>query len=315
MEILTAGVPPAYYNYANAATAITDPSTMHVKDTAVAAYYRRYLLKRIFSVFDWTLPEEWDKDYFLYSLYCSGFVAVLKSAQFGTICQHCTLSGYNVYYRPTTALIANPLFKTPVELAINKDCALIKLQPDYSGVLDIVDYYACKLALISQALNMNLVNSKLAYALVARDKASAESLKRIFDTVQSGNPAVAFDSKLMTAEGNPTWREYSNNLKSNYIASDLLADMRAILNDFDSMVGIPNANTSKRERLISDEVNANNAETATLCEVWLDTLKKGVETANKMFNLNISVDWRWKPDVESYDDPARTGDDKPGDMD
>ena len=64
---------------------------------------------------------------------------------------------------------------------------------------------------------------------------------------------------------------------------------------FDTDIGIPNANTDKRERLITDEVNANNVETMTRCELWLETLRKGIDKANSKYGLNISVDWRVNP--------------------
>lgn len=45
---------------------------------------------------------------------------------------------------------------------------------------------------------------------------------------------------------------------------------------FDTDIGIPNANTDKRERLITDEVNSNNAETLSKCALWLDQCQKVV---------------------------------------
>jgi hypothetical protein len=71
--------------------------------------------------------------------------------------------------------------------------------------------------------------------------------------------------------------------------------MRKIEAMFDTEIGIPNANTDKRERLVTDEVNSNNAETASKAELWLDELKTGCEKANKMFDLKLSVDWRHDP--------------------
>ena len=71
---------------------------------------------------------------------------------------------------------------------------------------------------------------------------------------------------------------------------------------FDTEIGIPNANTDKRERLISDEVNANNVETATRCELWMETIRTGLDKANAMFpDLGLSVDWRVDPKTEIAD--------------
>ena len=48
-------------------------------------------------------------------------------------------------------------------------------------------------------------------------------------------------------------------------------------------------------------MNANNVETATRCELWLESLKKGAEDVRKMFGVEISVDWRVNPQTEISD--------------
>lgn len=61
---------------------------------------------------------------------------------------------------------------------------------------------------------------------------------------------------------------------------------------FCNEVGIPNVRSDKKERMIVDEVNSNNIECFTKAELWLETLKEGVEQTNKMFNLDLSVKLR-----------------------
>ena len=62
---------------------------------------------------------------------------------------------------------------------------------------------------------------------------------------------------------------------------------------FENEIGIPNTGgTEKKERLITDEVNANNVSTYSKAELWLENLRTGCEEANKKFDLNLSVDWR-----------------------
>ena len=90
-------------------------------------------------------------------------------------------------------------------------------------------------------------------------------------------------------------------MKEQYIADNILSDMRKIEAMFDTDIGIPNANTDKKERLVTDEINANNVETATRCELWLDSIRKGIDKANEMYNLSLSVDWRVNPKTEIAD--------------
>lgn len=289
------------YEFNNLYNAARSPSTVHVKNTRLRNYFRKYLLQKAISVFKWNLPENWDRDYFLYTLYGMGFIAVLYTDEYGTICQQCAPGGYNLYYRPSYVIVTNPLLRDTLTLNIDRDCVLLKLQPDYSSIMDIVGYYADQLALASEAMAVNLVNTKSSTIFGATDKAMAESFKKMYDNMSEGNPAIVIDKHLLDDEGKPSWFPFTQNIKESYIVSDVLSDMRKIEAMFDTEIGIPNANTDKRERLIADEVNANNVETATRCELWLETLKKEITKANQMFNLDISVDWRVNPQTDIAD--------------
>lgn len=287
---------PYYYNYINAETSQVTPSTVHVKDSGLCRYFTKYLLQKAMSVFEWDLPETWNKDYFLYVLYCWGYVAVVNTDKFGVIPQGCGLKGYDVFYAPTHAVIANPLLSGILEPRIGTQCELLKLQPDFSGILDLVGHYAEQMALASQSVSVNLLNSKLSYVFTAKTKALAESLKKMYDQIASGEPAVVIDSRLKNAaDGEETWKSFEQNVGGNYIVTNLLADLRKIEAMFDTEIGIPNANTDKRERLIQDEVNANNIETYSKCAMWLENLQDACKRVNDMFGLSISVRWREIP--------------------
>lgn len=294
---------PFYYNYINAETSQITPSTVHVKDSGLCRYFTKYLLQKAMSVFEWDLPETWNKDYFLYVLYCWGYVAVINTDKFGVIPQGCGLKGYDVFYAPTHAVIANPLLSGILEPRIGTQCELLKLQPDFSGILDLVGHYAEQMALASQSVSVNLLNSKLSYVFTAKTKALAESLKKMYDQIARGEPAVVIDSRLKNAaDGEETWKSFEQNVGGNYIVTNLLADLRKIEAMFDTEIGIPNANTDKRERLIQDEVNANNIETYSKCAMWLENLQDACKRVNDMFGLSTAVRWREIPEMGGASD-------------
>lgn len=290
--------PPVYYDFANAWTSYNQPGTVHSQNTILVQYFRRYLLQKAISVFKWKLPDGWARNYFLYVLYCWGFLAIINTDKFGVIPQQCGLRGYNVYYQPTNAVITNPLLRGIREPEIGTECVLLRLQPDYGGVMDLVNYYAEELALASEAISVNLLNSKLAYVFTAQNKSTAESFKKLYDEIASGNPAVVQDKNLLGDDGKPSWAPFAQNLAQTYIAGDLLTAMREIENQFCTDLGLPNANTNKKERLITDEVNANNVETYTRAAMWLEELQRGCEDASAMFGIDLSVDWRVDPTEE-----------------
>jgi hypothetical protein len=289
------------YDAKNLYTAIKSPATVHCRNTYLQRFYQRYLLQKAISVFKWTLPDGWDADYFLYTLYGYGYTAIINTEKFGVIPQWGALGGYNVFYRPTYVVISNPLIQEIKKPTIGIDCTIIKLQPDYGGIMDMVNYYADMLALCAESIGVNLINSHIANVFPATDKAMAETYKKMFDQVASGQPGVVVGKNLFDDTGKPMWTPFSANVKNEYIADMVLSDMRKIESMFDTDIGIPNANTDKRERLVTDEVNANNVETALRPMYWLEQLKKSVEETKAMFDINLSVDWRVNPETDIDD--------------
>ena len=288
------------YDFINRYNSFIKPSTTHSQDNVTAWYFRRYLLQKIISVFEFDgIPETWSVDYFLYTLFVCGFVAVVKTDKFGVIPQHCSLYGYDVFYRPTHVNIANPLLRGNLTPRIGAECALIKLQPDYGSCWDIITYYADLLALATESLGVNIVNSKLAYVFACADKTTAESFKKLYDTISEGNPAVFADKKLFNEMGDPLWTTFQNNLKQNYVAGDMLNDMVKIDARFCTEIGIPNVNMAKNSGVTDNEVEANNIDTMSKVSLWLETIKQGLESANKMFDLNISVKFRFEKEVQN----------------
>lgn len=300
---------PVSYDYKNKYNSGSNPSTVHAKNSGLSWYFKRYLIEKVISVFEWDgIPDTWAKDYFFYTLYLAGNVAIINTDKYGVIPQHCGLRGYDVFYRPTNAVIANPLLRGILEPRIGTECALIKMQPDYCGIYDLIDYYADQMALCAESLGVNLVNSKLAYVFAAGSKSAAESLKKLYDDVASGEPAVFADKKLFDADGRPTWDYFSQNLQQNYIAGQILLDMAKIDNRFDTDIGITNVNITKTSGVSNSEIAANNNATRSKAVVWLETMQEGIDVANRLFGLSLGVDLRFKEEVRADDQESNAND-------
>lgn len=301
------------YGYENMENSSFFPSTVHYND-ALTRYNFKYLFQRAMSVFDFTIPHEWEKNFFLQTLYGIGFLIVLDTDEFGVIPQFGNISGFDLYYQPARADVVNPIFDTIgagnkyTNLRIGTECMLLRLSPSYSGISDICKYYAEMLSTAQSSLRVNLINTKFAYIFGAKNKAQAETLKRMYDDIASGNPAVFVDKMLYDEEGNLPISLLTQDVGSVYIGDHLQNDIRAILNDFDSMVGIPNSNLQKKERMITDEANMNNFETKALCYIWKEMLDQDMKRINKKYGLTLSVDFRKEAisNVESIDNSFNT---------
>ena len=283
---------PYSYEMINLFNSSYSPSTLHTKNTQMFTFFKKYLLEKVMSVFEFELPETWDKNYFLYSLFLNGYLAVVNTDKFGVICQHCGLRGYNIYYNPTHAVIVNPLLTGILEPKIGAQCSIIRLQPDYSGVSDIVNYYADNMAMTAETCEMNIMNSKLSFLFAVRGKSQAESMKKILDKVMRGELGVFYDEKLKMGNDNIPLDFFNNDLKKNFIAPELQDTLRRWEEMFCNEVGIPNVRSDKKERMLVDEVNSNNIECFTKAELWLEKLREGINQTNTMFNLNLDVKLR-----------------------
>lgn len=286
---------PSNYEFENLYNSMRSPSTVHCRNTALVEYYTKYLLEKAISVFKFEgIPDKWAMNYFQYVLFGYGYIAVINTDKYGVIPQMSGLTGYNVFYQPTIATIANPLLDGLKTLEIGTQCEIIKLQPNYSGIMDIVTTYADLMALCLETAGINLLNSKMSYIFFSQNKASAETFKKMYDKVASGEPMAVIDKSLLDDEGNPAWTMFTQNVGQNYITDKILNDLKTIEDQFNTEIGIPNANTQKRERMIVDEVNANNIDTNAKISLWLETMKRDIEKVNNMFGLNISVSHRFQ---------------------
>ena len=271
------GGAPVFYDHQNIVLSEISPSTVHSQNTQLVHYYKRYLLQKAMSVFKWKIPEHWNRDYLLYSLYCWGVVAVFNTDRFGVIPQMCGLGGYGVFYQPTRAIIANPLINQSIEARIGETCELLKLQPDFGGIMDMVAQYAELMALTSEMVSMNVVNSKLSYVFTSGNKAAAESFKKLYDKITGGEPAVVVDKALMLPDGSKAWEAFEQNLRQNFIAG-------------------------------------NYVETYAKCALWLESLQDGCERVKRMFGDSLggelAVDWRFKPMVDQPEDAGEVDNDE-----
>ena len=290
---------PVNYHLENLYNSTRSPSSVHCQNTALVRYYAKYLLEKVISVFEFSgIPETWPLNYFQYTLFGYGHIAILDNEKYGLICQDCHPYGFDLYYQPSHVTIANPLIVDKNIYKIGEECELIKLQPNYTGVMDIVTTYADLMALCLETAGINLLNSKLSFVFFAENRTMAEGFKKTYDKYASGEPMMVIDKNMRAADGSPTWESFTQNVGQNYIVGNILDDMKKIIDQFNTDIGIPNANTYKRERMITDEVNANNIDTQSKIALWLETMRRDIAKVNSRYGLNIAVRYRFDKEAE-----------------
>ena len=291
---------PVNYNCINAMAGTYSPSSVKAYNNYSFAYWERSLFQRAASVFKFDLPEEWSgkiHDFFVYCLYRFGFVAVSYNDRYGYFFQPCTLNGFDFYYQPTRALIANPDYNA--DLKIGSECELLKLTPDYLGIWDIISFYAERLSSLDNAINMSIINSKTPFILGAKTKSAAQALKKVLDKINKGEPAVVYDSRIMDSEENrnsesPFQFIERKNIKDAYLTTDQLQDFNTILQQFDCEIGIPTLPYQKKERMVTSEAESRIIDAISRVTVWKKTLEGSLEEVKALYpELQISFEMRY----------------------
>lgn len=239
-----------------------EPSAVNGQWNLRTMYYREELFKKLKGLFEIKCPEEWDRDYMLDLLLREGVFAISNTVA-GVLPLRTSTEGINYMNYATDAVINVPTFKGMVK-TLNKDAVLIYLQRAFGGngfytANAMVDIYAEKLASADCAIDVNLMNSRVGYAIEAETKAQAETIRQGYSDLVNGEPLVVFrkgsvDTKLVSQGMNV----FFNSVKNNFIADIVQDEKNSIMNEFWSNWGINNANTDKKERLIVGEVDANN---------------------------------------------------------
>lgn len=289
------------------------PNTYYKDKTYEYQYWFRSLLQKIYSSLIFKgIPDGWPQDFFLDCLFLLGYVGVFKSERFGDeedqmAFQPCALAGWDFYYEPTKAIVSNPLFTK--EFTIHKDIEILKLTPDYIGIIDIIDYYATKLAELSKGIDMGLINAKMPIILTANNQAQASSLKAVYDKVQSGETLVVwkdetdqFDEVIPRKD---PWETWTNDFKSTYIVSELLENLKTILDSFYTEIGLPVA-IEKKAHALDQEADFMAAQSQARIACWVQSLEESFMHIEKLFGLRLEVEFA--RDEQEQDDTDGSGD-------
>ena len=285
-----------------------------VCNDANTAYYMRALYHRILSGATFDLPDTptWrqSRRYFKNVLYTMGFIGVVKTAKYGVVPQICNPYGYGLFLQPTNIRVTQPLVQ--FEGTIGEDCEVIHLTPDWRGVWDIVEHYAIRLSTAITSLDVSLINSRVSFLAGAKNKTAAETLKYLYEAISAGEPFKVYDKKFLKSDdlnekSEPIWT-YHQDVKNNYITDNLLADMTEILRMFDNEVGIL-AIGDKKERRITDEVEAISDDTCARASTWFENLSDSFDNVNRLFpELNLSFTFKYGGEDHVYN--AKTDNDR-----
>lgn len=266
--------------------------TLMTNGATYVQYYNR-LMELSMSMFEWkNLPDTVDERYLELGLFSSGCMVFFKDDVIGELALNMTYQGgFDIYGEPTRrrAYSRYNQFQT----TLNKDNSVIiwNNMLRTNSALD-VQMFAYRLYNLDRIVDIN-ANAQKTPVLITCDEKQKLTMKNLYMQYEGNYPVIFGDSNLDIKS--------LSVLKTDApFVSDKIYDLKVkIWNEALTYLGISNINTTKKERMITDEVIRNQGGTIASRYSRLESRRRAVKKINKMFGLNITVDYR--EDYQSTD--------------
>lgn len=247
-------------------------------------YYYNWLKLIALNIVYWeNVPDTIDLRYLELCLFEKGQAVFFKDDIMGHLALPVNLSGnFDVYgipknyyaYSSATGYQNRDLNKTNSVLIFNN-----YLRTNSELVTQI---YANKLYNIDRSIDVN-VSAQRTPVMVGCSEQQKLTMRNLIADYDGNEPFIYLDNKI-DLSGVKVF-----NTQAPYVADKLESLKHNILNDFLSNFGIENANADKKERMVTDEVNANYGLVEISRNIFLTPRNEAAAKYNKMYGTDIKV--------------------------
>ena len=215
------------------------------------------------------------------SLYDNGRACFIEDSELGYLALKVNPSDkLNVYNLPTKVLAWSIGYNK--EYAFD-DVVYIMNNELQMPTADTIQLFAYRLYETERTIDTNLIAQKTP-VLIEGDTKTILTLKNVY-MQYSGNTPFIFGNKQFDISNK------LNVLKTDapYLIDKLENHKHEIWNEAMTYLGIDNANTDKKERLITDEVESNNELINYYLNCFYKTRKKACDEINSKYGLDVSI--------------------------
>ena len=202
-------------------------------------------------------------------------------------------STLNVYNEP----LAYTAYSTGYTKIYNADeCVFIRNNYLEKSTDSTIILFAERLAKIQLSIEVN-INAQKTPVLIRCDEKTRMSLEAIYNQYEGDRPVI-FGMKSLQEKPLETLKT-----DAPFVADKLREEKRAVWNEALEFLGLnTNPSDKKKERLVVNEVDANNEQIDIQASTMLASRQEACKAINEMFGLNVSVELRVDdlktPDVE-----------------
>lgn len=260
--------------------------------------YRNWIYSLAMSRFRWlNLPDSCDERYLEWVLLTKGQATIATP-------ENLLDAGEPKFYS-TDAAVSGMLSKydNPVKWQSIGNNGWLFNVTDYNGVfiydnrlrVPIVaqlDLFARRLSAFDRTIDINLFAQKTPW-LVTADQSQQETVQNLVSKATGGEPVIIGTDQLRDVDIK------SINVQVPYIGEQLEFGKQHIWNSIYTFLGIDSL-PRKSERMIEDEVLANNEPSALRALDPLSCRREAADTLNKRFGLDIEVVWNRDNETDNF---------------
>lgn len=258
-------------------------------------YYNR-LTELAISMFEWqNLPDTVDARFLELSLFSNGMAVFFKDDELGYLALQTMIGGnLDVYNVPKIRrAYATNGFNMPLS---ENDSVIIWNNMLRTNCLTDIELFARRLYECDRTIDVNIKAQKTPVAILC-DENQRLTMKNMY-AQYDGNEPFIFGAKDLDIK-----KIQAITTGAPFVADKIMQTKNQIWNEAMTYLGISNVNFQKKERLVTDEVTRNMGSTVSSRYTRLEMRKKACKEINKMFGLNINVDYR--EDIQLVDDDEK----------
>ena len=238
------------------------------------------------------MDERWIEKY----LFTSGKCIFFKDPTLGFMVAGLAQQGsVNCYGDPTDVypIAENYVYDGP-KLINGVNCYVIRNNDLMLPNFPIVRHYSFKLTNIDRAIDTNIEAQKTPILVRCSDREKL-SLKNAINQRRDNEPVI-----WTTDQSNLADMVSTLEINAPPVFKDLQTQKHMILNEVFTDFGINNANMDKKERMVANEVEANNEQVKASEDVMLKAREQACKDINRIFGLDMSVKRRDLDEIPEY---------------
>lgn len=247
-------------------------------------YYNR-LTELAISMFEWkNLPETVDPRYLEMCLFSDGMCVFFNDEVLGFLALQVAIGGQLNVYRIPIERRAYASNGYQMNLTEENSVIIFNNYLHTNSMLD-VEMFSKRLYNLDRAIDVN-ANAQKTPILIQCDESQRMTMKNLYKQYEGNEPFI-FGSKALDVNGLKVLQTGAP-----YVADKLYELKVQYWNEALTYLGISNINTTKKERMITDEVTRNQGGVVASRYSRLESRRQACRQINNMFGLDIWCDYR-----------------------